>query len=424
MSDYAIKAVNLGKKYQLGASQTRYRYKTLRESLIQTIKTPLERFKKSKGNFIESNTLWALKDVDFEIKKGETVGIVGRNGAGKSTLLKILSHITEPSTGRVHLRGRVGSLLEVGTGFHPELTGRENIYLSGSIMGMKRAEIIDRFDEIVDFAEVEKFLDTPVKRYSSGMYVRLAFAVAAHLQPEILLVDEVLAVGDTAFQKKCLGRMEDIAKEGRTVIFVSHNMGAIETLCKKGILLDHGCIKEIGDVRRVVSSYIGMNQVEEVNPFINCNRSGNGKVKVTGFHLEDLNGNTILYATSGSPVVFAIEYETNGENLKNVSVGISGHQVNENNLFMYYSHFSDVLFSNLPQKGIIRCIIDQCPLAPGNFLIMLRILENGIEADWPKVFAPISVQIGDYFQTGTFDGALIEWSPPFLIKGNWSLDAR
>jgi lipopolysaccharide transport system ATP-binding protein len=234
MPDIAIRVQNLGKLYRIGeAGHGAFRYKSLRDVLSNPFR------RRSSPN---SETIWALKDVSFEVKPGEVVGIIGRNGAGKSTLLKILSRITEPTEGFVEIRGRVGSLLEVGTGFHPELTGRENIYLNGAILGMKKAEIAKKFDEIVAFAEVEKFIDTPVKHYSSGMYVRLAFAVAAHLEPEILLVDEVLAVGDAAFQKKCLGKMGDVAKQGRTVLFVSHNMRAIEALCSRAALLDCGRI--------------------------------------------------------------------------------------------------------------------------------------------------------------------------------------
>ena len=236
MSDIAIRVENLSKKYKIGANQARYQ--TLRESIMNGISTSLERFKGNQTK--EENIIWALKDINFEVKHGEVLGIIGRNGAGKSTLLKILSRITKPTTGRFELNGRVGSLLEVGTGFHPELTGRENIYLSGAILGMKRKEIDHKFDEIVDFAEIEKFLDTPAKHYSSGMYMRLAFSVAAHLEPEILLVDEVLAVGDAEFQKKCLGKMGDVAGEGRTVLFVSHNMGAIRLLCESCIIIQNG----------------------------------------------------------------------------------------------------------------------------------------------------------------------------------------
>jgi lipopolysaccharide transport system ATP-binding protein len=424
MSDLAIGIEELGKMYQIGASQGAYRYKSLRESLVQGVNAQLHRILNPKSSLNGSDKIWALKDVSFEVKKGEVIGIIGRNGAGKSTLLKVLSHITEPTKGRVRLHGRVGSLLEVGTGFHPELTGRENIYLNGSILGMKKAEINQKFDEIVAFAEIEKFLDTPVKRYSSGMYVRLAFAVAAHLQPEILLVDEVLAVGDTEFQKKCLGKMGDVANEGRTVLFVSHNMGAIETLCKRGVLLDNGQISCIGNVHDVVSTYIHKNLVKNDQPFINCVRSGNGKIRITGFHLEDSEERLVTYAVSGSPIIFAIEYETKGENCRNVSVGLSVHQNNEGNLLMYYSGFSDVLFSDLPQKGIFRCQVNDCPLGPGNYLVMLRIIENGIEVDWPRIYLPISIHIGDYYKTGSYDGALIQWAPPFLIRGEWSNKPR
>ncbi|RJR07413.1 ABC transporter ATP-binding protein [Candidatus Parcubacteria bacterium] len=250
MSDIAVKVENLGKLYHIGARQEQY--PTLRSALVSGIKRLTTRRSAQKT---EENTLWALKDISFEIKQGEVVGIIGRNGAGKSTLLKVLAHITEPTKGRVSLYGRVGSLLEVGTGFHPELTGRDNIYLNGAILGMKRVEIQRKFDEIVAFSEIEKFLDTPVKRYSSGMYVRLAFAVAAHLEPEILVVDEVLAVGDVGFQKKCLGKMGDVAKEGRTVLFVSHNMAAVSNLCNRSLLLNQGEILFSGSTDDTIKCY-------------------------------------------------------------------------------------------------------------------------------------------------------------------------
>ena len=259
VSNTAIRVENLGKQYRIGATQARYR--TIRETVTDAARAPFVRAGKllrgeATGAANLDETIWALKDVSFEVKHGEVVGIIGRNGAGKSTLLKILSRITEPTTGFVDLYGRVGSLLEVGTGFHPELTGRENIFLNGAILGMSRNDINRKFDEIVDFAEVERFIDTPVKHYSSGMYLRLAFAVAAHLEPEILLVDEVLAVGDAAFQKKCLGKMGDVAQEGRTVLFVSHNMGAVRTLCPRSIWLDQGQIYDVGASEPIVDAYL------------------------------------------------------------------------------------------------------------------------------------------------------------------------
>ena len=257
MSDTVIRVENLGKKYIIGHQQQE-RYTALRDVIANGAKGLLKPFHNGKSKIPNNyEEFWALKDVSFEIKQGDRVGIIGRNGAGKSTLLKILSRITEPTKGRINIKGRVASLLEVGTGFHPELTGRENIFLNGAILGMGKAEIKRKFDEIVAFAEVEKFLDTPVKRYSSGMYVRLAFAVAAHLEPEILIVDEVLAVGDAAFQKKCLGKMEDISiKEGRTILFVSHNIGAINQLTSKAFLLNKGHIIAYGHTSDVVGNYL------------------------------------------------------------------------------------------------------------------------------------------------------------------------
>ena len=256
MSSPIITVENLGKCYRL-QHQQRERYTALRDVITSKVKGLFGKRKAESGKQNSEEDFWALKDVSFEIKQGEVVGIIGRNGAGKSTLLKILSRITEPTEGRITLRGRVASLLEVGTGFHPELTGRENIFLNGAILGMTQGEVRQKFDEIVAFAEVEKFLDTPVKRYSSGMYVRLAFAVAAHLEPEILIVDEVLAVGDAQFQKKCLGKMGEVARGGRTVLFVSHNMNAVETLCTHAILLDKGSLcAQSSDVRVIITGYL------------------------------------------------------------------------------------------------------------------------------------------------------------------------
>jgi lipopolysaccharide transport system ATP-binding protein len=289
MSDTIIKVENLGKKYLI-PHEGKERYTALRDVITNNVKGF---FKSQKQRLIagDEEEFWALKDINFEIKQGEAVGIIGRNGAGKSTLLKILSRITEPSTGRITINGRVASLLEVGTGFHPELTGRENIYLNGAILGMSRAEIKKKFDEIVDFSGVEKFLDTPVKRYSSGMYVRLAFAIAAHLEPEILVVDEVLAVGDAEFQKKCLGKMDDVAKkEGRTVLFVSHNMEAVQSLCKQGIFLKNGSINFLGSTEQCVNTYlsnISNDQILHFKPLI--------PIKENGFSIMESFVSTRIY---------------------------------------------------------------------------------------------------------------------------------
>jgi len=261
MSDIALRTVGLGKMYRIGGERQAYR--TLRDTLVQAAKRPIERVRHPGAATHTSEDLWALRDINLEVRHGEALGVIGRNGAGKSTLLKVLSRITEPTEGRVEIRGRVASLLEVGTGFHPELTGRENIQLNGAILGMSRAEIKSKFDEIVEFAEIGRFLDTPVKRYSSGMYVRLAFAIAAHLEPEVLIVDEVLAVGDFAFQRKCLGRMEDVAHRGRTVLFVSHNLAAVTSLCTRAILLDSGRLLTDGPPKDVVGGYVSSGDESE-----------------------------------------------------------------------------------------------------------------------------------------------------------------
>jgi lipopolysaccharide transport system ATP-binding protein len=297
MGNLAIRTQRLSKRYRIGAKQQRYQ--TLRDNLANAVAGSARRVgallwrRNGAARRLDENTVWALKDVDFEIAHGEVVGVIGRNGAGKSTLLKILSRITEPTEGHAEVYGRIGSLLEVGTGFHNELTGRENIYLNGAILGMRRAEISRKFDEIVAFAEVEKFIDTPVKHYSSGMYLRLAFAVAAHLEPEILLVDEVLAVGDAAFQKKCLGKMGGAARQGRTVLFVSHNMGAVRSLCRKGIVLDGGRIVAAGDIDQSIEAYYRLiGALQGARDDVPMRRPGSGPA-FGPLRLGEGDGNTI-----------------------------------------------------------------------------------------------------------------------------------
>lgn len=303
MSDIVIKAEDLGKRYTIGHQAEDSCYVTLRDVMMQNIRSLWHKTKDiMRGRPIilgdDLEEVWALKDVSFEIRRGEAVGIIGRNGAGKSTLLKVLCRITESSAGRVTIKGRVASLLEVGTGFHPELTGRENIFLNGAILGMCRAEIKRDFDEIVAFAEVEKFLDTPVKRYSSGMYVRLAFAVAAHLRPEILMVDEVLAVGDIAFQKKCIGKMQDVASRGRTVVLVSHNMSTVKHLCSRAILLEHGSVKMAGEVEKVVARYLNMSSPSQAEKIVD------EKDHVTGINKMRINRIRLLNPLSASFSVY------------------------------------------------------------------------------------------------------------------------
>jgi lipopolysaccharide transport system ATP-binding protein len=339
MTDIAIRVDNLSKLYHLGALQQRH--DTLRDALTgflpriaritrmqkeNSLNSPNSRQASQENSLNSPNSrqasgsddLWALKDVSFEVQRGEVVGIIGRNGAGKSTLLKILSRITEPTSGRAEIHGRVGSLLEVGTGFHPELTGRENIYLNGAILGMRRAEIARQFDEIVAFAEIERFLDTPVKRYSSGMYVRLAFAVAAHLEPEILLVDEVLAVGDAQFQEKCLGKMRDVATGGRTVLFVSHNMGSISQLCSRAAWITNGVITAIGLTDSVIAGYL----VETMPPSQfkpeELIRTGTGKAHFIDVRLLDASGISTASVLMGTPlnIAMTVQSETMGDSLQ------------------------------------------------------------------------------------------------------------
>ncbi|MGA2913327.1 MAG: ABC transporter ATP-binding protein [Methanoregula sp.] len=310
--DIAIRVRGLGKKYTIGGPQERYQ--TFRDAIVNSMKAPLRRLTQ-KGADQSTNEFWALKDVSFDVKKGEIIGIIGRNGAGKSTILKILSRITTPTEGEVDIYGRVGSLLEVGTGFHSELTGRENIFLSGSILGMRKREIEQKFDEIVKFSEIEKFIDTPVKRYSSGMYVRLAFAVAAHLETEILLVDEVLAVGDATFQKKCLGKMGDVTKEGRTVLFVSHNMEAIKSLCPRIILLDNGHLIQNDRVSKVIKIYLQMMglQINELNEFY---RVTNANLIWKGIK----NRRELEEITPNEDLIFILEFETKNEDFDNLYI--------------------------------------------------------------------------------------------------------
>jgi lipopolysaccharide transport system ATP-binding protein len=305
MGTLAIRARGIGKQYRIGAAEP---YRTFREALVLATSVSLRALR---GEREDPPTVWALRDVSFDVRPGEIVGIIGRNGAGKSTLLKLLSRITAPTTGEIELRGRVGALLEVGTGFHPELTGRENVYLNGAILGMKRAEIRRKFDAIVAFSEIEKFLDTPVKHYSSGMFMRLAFAVAAHLEPEILIVDEVLAVGDAGFQKKCLSKMEDVSREGRTVLFVSHNMPAVTRLCPRTILLDDGRVKQDGPSHEIVSAYLtsGLGTTarrEWRDPY---GAPGDQFVRMLAVSVRDEQGAVVDSVSITTSVALEIEYQ-------------------------------------------------------------------------------------------------------------------
>jgi lipopolysaccharide transport system ATP-binding protein len=404
MSDVVIKVNNLSKQYRIGAKEG---YKTFRETLVDAAKAPFKGISKlltqnSKLKTQNSKDLiWALKDVSFEVKRGEVVGIIGRNGAGKSTLLKILSKITEPTEGRIEMRGRVGSLLEVGTGFHPELSGHENIYLYGAILGMDRWEISRKFDEIVAFAELEKFIDTPVKRYSSGMYMRLAFAVAAHLEPEILIVDEVLAVGDAAFQKKCLGKMGDVSKEGRTVLFVSHNMGAVQNLCSRSILLDNGQIFSDSSTQKVVEIYLrSIHEQSILNLSERTDRNGSGDIRFTKIIFLDKDAAPIDHAVSGQRLTIRLYYKSNSATIhKNCRVSVSLHR-QETTFFIA----STELVSNreivLFEEGYLDCIIENFPFSQGEYFLNPFVESNGIVQDWIESATQLSVIDGDFYGTG------------------------
>jgi lipopolysaccharide transport system ATP-binding protein len=372
MSNIAIRVEHLGKRYRIGGK--RAVYKTLRESLVGFSRAPLRWF--HRGGHSEENTFWALNDLSFEIMQGDAVGIIGRNGAGKSTLLKIISRITKPSRGKVELFGRVGSLLEVGTGFHPELTGRENIYLNGAILGMRRGEISRKFDEIVDFAEVDKFLDTPVKYFSSGMYVRLAFAVAAHMQPDILLVDEVLAVGDAEFQKKCLGKMSNVAGMGRTVLFVSHNMSAIQRLCPQTIWIDSGRLRQFGPSLDTIRSYLNrsgeLSGAGEIDLRDWQNRYGSGEARILSARLLDENGKITTTFHRGNPMKVEFIFES----LFRRSLHFSMVVLSDTGIkILHLSHHDTPGVDVDTLEGNYRAsfTIPELPLCAGNYLLVLGI---------------------------------------------------
>lgn len=423
-SDTVIKVENLSKQYRIGEHQG---YKTFREAIVDAAKAPVNALRSVlrspglKGSKLSStdDTIWALKDVSFEVKRGEVVGIIGRNGAGKSTLLKILSKITEPTSGRIEMKGRVGSLLEVGTGFHPELTGHENVYMYGAILGMDRWEVTRKFDEIVSFAELEKFIDTPVKRYSSGMYMRLAFAVAAHMETEILLVDEVLAVGDSAFQKKCLGKMGAVAKEGRTVLFVSHNMAAIQNLCQRAILLSSGIIEADETAQQAIDMYLGSIQNNGALALsARTDRQGRGEILITKIDLLGEDYQPINNAMSGREVIIRLYYATNKKDVfRNCRMSVSIH-INGT----AYVLLSSELVTNdelvLTGDGFVDCIIPGLPLSRGEYYLSSFIEANKTIQDWVEGAAVLSVIDGDFYGTGRnyppgWEGQTI------LVKHHW-----
>jgi lipopolysaccharide transport system ATP-binding protein len=396
-----IKVDGVGKEYFIGAREGGT--ENFREMLTSALAAPFRRLKQLHGSgTVADERIWALKDVSFEVHEGEVIGIIGRNGAGKSTLLKILSRITAPTKGRVEIRGRVSSLLEIGTGFHPELTGRENIYLNGAILGMSRSEIRAKFDQIVDFSGVEKFLDTPVKRYSSGMQVRLAFAVAAHLEPEILIVDEVLAVGDAEFQKKCLGKMHDVAGEGRTVLFVSHSMPSVQQLCSSGMVLSRGIVEFQGSIDQTIARYVGSFQrVTQQSLRARRDRSGDGKLRIVDVTLHDQDGTEVGAVICGQPLRLRLHYESvygGAERSLHVAVGLRntfGGQV------AYFENTqTGAACMPVHPAGYFECFLPKVTLRSATYFSTIKVSLEGLTSDWITDGFQLDIEDGDFFGSG------------------------
>jgi len=403
----AIRVRDLAKRYTIGAARP---YDTLRDHLSGIVRNG--RSSPRRQDF------WALKNVSFDVRSGDVVGIIGRNGSGKTTLLKILSRITEPTAGHAEIHGRVGSLLEVGTGFHGELTGRENIYLNGAILGMRKTEIARKLPEIVEFAGVEQFLETPVKHYSSGMYLRLGFAVAAHLEPDILMVDEVLAVGDIGFQKRCLGKLGEVAQDGRTVLLVSHNMAAIQSLCTSCLLLNGGELIAAGPPREIVDRYL--QEVSVAAPISleeRIDRQGSGAIRFTNVLLRNAKDQSIDLAVSGQDISIAVAYRSAATRpVPGLDVHITFHTMAGQFMFTCSSEGTGHELDVQPGGGQLVCHIPALPLAPGQYSFNLYATSCGVVADWVREAGHVTVAAGDYFGTGrlnTHEGG-------FLVKHGWT----
>lgn len=422
MTNSVISVENLSKQYDLGVIGTGTLSRDLNRWWARVRKQPDPYTRIGQKDTFEriGESILALDDVSFKVQQGEALGIIGRNGAGKSTLLKILSRVTAPTSGVVKVKGRIGSLLEVGTGFHPELTGRENVYLNGAILGMRKEEVSRKFDEIVDFAGVEKFIDTPVKRYSSGMYVRLAFAVAAHLDPDILIVDEVLAVGDAEFQKKCLGKMGDVAGEGRTVLFVSHNMGAIQNLCETSVLLSDGKIIYIGLSEVVIQQYLSTsNQKAPINDLRYVKRHGSGGFRFTNTWVENDNKEKGGAVKSGKPFTINAEYELEGLfKIKDPYISFALRDSTGVYVSDLWNQGAGYHWQELPRKGRITCKIPKCNLNEGAYSYNVFCGSKVDSFDHIMDAGKFTVEFGDYYGTNQLP------SPRFgkmLIDQDWNL---
>jgi len=417
MSEIAIRAEKLSKQYTISIGSRRH--DTLRDQIVEGLKALARRNGHPRPR---RETFWALQDVSFEVKRGEVMGIIGPNGSGKSTLLKVLSRITEPTTGQAEIHGRVGSLLEVGTGFHQELTGRENIYLNGAILGMKKAEIDRKFDEILAFAGVERFIDTPVKRYSSGMYVRLAFSVAAHLEPEILLVDEVLAVGDAAFQRKCLGKLRDVTAQGRTVVFVSHNMAVVRNLCSRALLLQSGQVRAAGETEHVVQRYLEAAYDHQTTPLPlseRTDRLGSGTVRIVSFNAHSYEGEL---PRTGAGIELEVRYVAlEKETIGKLFLAIRVKDVLGNSVFGCSTAMTNSDFFDAPPKGRISCRLDHLPLVPGRYWIDLKMLDTDNLADHITNAATFDVVDGTAGRTLNYLSP--EWGGSVTVPHEWCLQS-
>jgi len=417
-TEAAVRAEGLRKRYRIGRREG---YRMLRESIADSLHSSLKR---GSTRPVEERFMWALDDVSFDVGEGEIVGIIGPNGAGKSTLLKILSRITEPTEGRAEVYGRVGSLLEIGTGFHFELTGRENVYLNGSILGMRKAEIAAKFDEIVEFAGVQRHIDTPLKFYSSGMQVRLGFAVAAFLEPDILVIDEVLTVGDLAFQERCLGKMKDVASGGRTVLFVSHTMSSILALCPRSMMLNGGRIVFDGPSEETVARYVEASRMTG-SAWLSerSTRSGTGSVRVSSLRLEDIEGELCTAPAAGQAVRFVLDYEAEPEaNLAELIVNIVISDHGGRGLLSLMSHVSGDGLRNVPRIGRVSCFVPQLPLVPGYYNVQYSVLLGSELADKVHQAGSLVVGDGDFFGTGRLPRE-IEHYGPILTANDWSVEA-
>jgi lipopolysaccharide transport system ATP-binding protein len=403
-----IELQGISKKYQLGRIGS--------TSIRDSVERSWNRLRGKNGNHrVCRSDFWALRDLSFTIQRGEIVGIIGQNGAGKSTLLKILSRITEPTKGEAMLRGRAASLLEVGTGFHPDLSGRENIFLNGAILGMRTKEIRAKFDEIVAFSEVEDFIDTPVKRYSSGMYVRLAFAVAAHLEPDILLVDEVLAVGDAAFQKKCLGKMGDVARQGRTVLFVSHNMASILALCERVILLNAGTMLDNGPTQEVVREYLKSTISQEIVALDQrADRAGDGSARMISCKIESTESGHLVSSTSR--MKFSIAYKGDRP-LKHTRFLVTIYDYTNTGIYLFDSDAVGGIPEVLPAEGVVTCTTDPINLTPGRCYINLALFRGTAVADHIEQAASFDVEADEFYSTGRVPPR--EWVL-CLLRHKWS----